>query len=69
MVTDDDYRQATHPAPVDSLKKAVQKAVQSATAVNYRQPSPENEEAVSPACANDTASGVPPRGVEPRFSD
>ena len=34
----------------------------------HQESSPENEEAVLPAFANDTASGVPPRGVEPRFS-
>jgi len=69
MVTDDDYRQAAHRATMNPLTKAVQKAVQSATAANYQQPSQEKETAVSPAFAKDTAVLIPPRGVEPRFSD
>jgi integrase len=69
MVTDEDYRRAAHPAPVDLLTEAVQKAVQSATAANCQQPSPEKEQAVLPAVADCTAVQVPPRGVEPRFSD
>jgi len=69
MVTDEDYRRAAHPAPVDPVTEAVQKAVQSATAVNCQQPSPEKEQAVLPAVADCTAVHIPPRGVEPRFSD
>ena len=34
----------------------------------HQESSPENEAAVSPANAKDTAVQVPPRGVEPRFS-
>ena len=74
MVTDADYaRASTEPAATasteDTVSKAVQKAVQSATVSNRQGPSPENEAAVSPAFAKDTAVHVPPRGVEPRFSD
>jgi hypothetical protein len=65
MVIDDDYRHAANAVAKDPLTKAVQ----SATAANCQQPSPENEPAVSPAIAKDTAVQIPPRGVEPRFSD
>ena len=33
----------------------------------HQESSPENEEAVLPAFANDTASGVPPRAVHAKF--
>jgi integrase len=69
MVTDDDYRRAARPSAMDPLTKAVQKAVQSVTAATPQEPSPEKESAVSPAFARDTTDKVPPRGVEPRFSD
>ncbi len=74
MVTDADYaRASTAPmveqATNDSVGKAVQKAVQSASVANRQSPSPENESAVYPADAKYTAVHVPPRGVEPRFSD
>ena len=70
MVTEADYARASVvPLVRDPIAEAVQKAVQSATAANRQQPSPEKEPAVSPAIARDTAVQVPPRGVEPRFSD
>ncbi len=58
MVIDDDYRHAANAEAKDPLTKAVQ----SATAANCQQPSPENEPAVSPAIAKDTAVQIPPRG-------
>ena len=70
MVTDDDYRQAAaSSAAVDPLSEAVQKAVQSAAVSGSQPSSPEKESAVSPAVADYTADQIPPRGVEPRFSD
>ena len=74
MVTDEDYARASAaPAPsptaTDPLSKAVQKAVQSATVTSNQQPSQEKETAVSPANTRYTAVQIPPRGVEPRFSD
>ena len=39
----------------------------SALVFAHQEPSAENEEAVSPACANDTASGVPPREIATNF--
>jgi integrase len=74
MVTDADYARVSaepsaKPASKDPIAEAVQKAVQSAATVNRQQPSLEKEPAVSPAFARDTAVQVPPRGVEPRFSD
>ncbi len=74
MVTDADYaRASTEPAAAttmkDPLSKAVQKAVQSAAIRSSQPMSPEKEKAVQPASANCTAVQVPPRGVEPRFSD
>ena len=70
MVTDADYARAcAEPTAKDSLSKAVQKAVQSAAVSTTQGPSAQNETAVSPANAKHTAVQVPPRGVEPRFSD
>jgi integrase len=74
MVTDADYaRAAADPAAEsaasNSLSEAVQKAVQSVAVLANQEPSPETETAVLPAIADCTAVQVPPRGVEPRFSD
>ena len=74
MVTDEDYRRASaetssESAAKDPLSQAVQKAVQSATVSGRQEPSPEKETAVLPAIADYTAVQIPPRGVEPRFSD
>ncbi len=70
MVTEADYARAVAASPVkDPIAEAVQKAVQSAVVTNGQEQSPEKESAVSPAIAKDTAVHVPPRGVEPRFSD
>ena len=67
--TDDDIRQAAFPAAADPLAEAVQKAVQSAAISGSQKTSPEKGSAASPAFAKYTADQVPPRGVEPRFSD
>ena len=61
MATDEDFDRAAGKATRSALITAAQTW------------SPENEPAVSPAIARDTAVlsdlKVPPRGVEPRFSD
>jgi hypothetical protein len=61
MATDEDFdRAAGFPAPFPAPS----------TLVGAHQASPpETRTAVSPAIAKDTAVSVPPRGVEPRFSD
>ena len=70
MVTEADYARAAAASPVkDPIAEAVQKAVQSAVVTNGQEQSPEKESAVSPAIADYAADSVPPRGVEPRFSD
>jgi integrase len=56
MVTDDDFDRAAG--------KAVQNPVHSDAVSGLQTPSDENETAVLPACANNTAVEVPPRGVE-----
>jgi integrase len=60
MVTDDDFDRAA--------EKAVQNPVHSGAVRGLQTPSDEKETAVLPACANNTAVQIPPRGVEPRFS-
>ena len=64
MVTDGDFERAAaasiHPA---------QNPAQSAAFSGLHGPSAETKPAVSPAFASDTAVSIPPRGVEPRFSD
>ncbi|MBM3956248.1 MAG: hypothetical protein FJ309_16875 [Planctomycetes bacterium] len=61
MLTDDDFaRAAVYPAHYPA---------QSASGGGLLEPSPETRTAISPAFARDTAVSVPPRGVEPRFSD
>jgi integrase len=74
QVTDADYARASavtasESAAKDAVSKTVQKAVQSATVGPLQRPPLRNESAASPAFAKDTAVQVPPRGVEPRFSD
>ena len=65
MVRGSEYERAT--------TEAVQIPVQSVAAPDRQEPALEKETAVSPAIAGDTAVlpglKVPPRGVEPRFSD
>jgi integrase len=67
--TDDDIRQAAFPTALDPLAEAVQTAVQSAAISGSQRSSLEKESAVLPAVADYTADQIPPRGVEPRFSD
>jgi integrase len=65
MVTPEDImRAASMPSSIPTPNPTPSTLV-----LAHQESPPENEEAVSPAFANDTASGVPPRGVEPRFSD
>jgi integrase len=65
MVTEEDYERATkNPATI-----AVHFSVQPDAVSGIPEPSPEKESAVSPAVADYTADQIPPRGVEPRFSD
>jgi integrase len=61
MVTENDYERAA--------EKALQNPVHSSAVTGRQGPSLEKETAVSPAFAKDTAVQIPPRGVEPRFSD
>jgi integrase len=69
MVTDEDFLRAANPLAAAPPTKAVQNPVQSGAVRDRQEPSPETEPAVQPAIANCTAVQVPPRGVEPRFSD
>jgi hypothetical protein len=61
MVTEDDYERAAN--------RALQNPVHSSAVGGLQRPSQEKETAVSLAFAKDTAVQIPPRGVEPRFSD
>jgi integrase len=74
MVTDEDYARASaartpSQTGTDPFSEAVQKAVQSAAITSIHEQSLETQAAVSPASASNTAARIPPRGVEPRFSD
>ena len=60
MVTEADYDRVTSGA----TEKAVQNPVHSDAVSDHQTPSLENESAVSPAFAKDTAVQIPPRGVE-----
>ena len=65
MVTPEDIlRAASMPSSIPTPE-----ATPSAIVFAHHESSPEKESAVSPAIARDTADKVPPRGVEPRFSD
>ncbi len=61
MATDEDFERAAGKATLIPTLSALIAAAQAL--------SPETRTAVSPAFARDTAVEVPPRGVEPRFSD
>ena len=61
MVTEDDYERAA--------EKALQNPVHSRAVTGRQSPSQESETAAPLACAGGAAVLVPPRGVEPRFSD
>jgi integrase len=70
MVTEAHYARAVAaPTVKDPIAEAVQKAVLPAGVTNGQRQSLEKESAVMPAIADYTAVQVPPRGVEPRFSD
>jgi hypothetical protein len=65
MVTDEDFlRAASRPSLIPTPDPTP-----SVRATAHQESSPEKESAVSLAFAGDTADSVPPRGVEPRFSD
>jgi integrase len=61
MATDEDFDRAAGKATLKATLSALISAAQALA--------PETRKAVSPATAKDTAVQVPPRGVEPRFSD
>jgi len=61
MATDEDFERAAGKATLIPTLSALVAAAQAL--------SPETRKAVSPAIAKDTAVQIPPRGVEPRFSD
>jgi integrase len=65
MVTDADYEKAASGQP----SYPAQNPAQSGAVWGRPEPSGQKEKAVSLAFAGDTADSVPPRGVEPRFSD
>ncbi len=64
-VAEDHYLQVTP----DHIRKATQIPTHGATAEGCKRLQAETETTVSPANAKDTVVQVPPRGVEPRFSD
>ncbi len=76
MVTDADYERAIQPRPAPSERPAsghpiypAQNPAQSDAVSDRQEPSGLEKEPVSLAFTGDTGSGIPPRGVEPRFSD
>ena len=65
MPIDADYLRATgRPSAIPTLNPTP-----STHATGRHESSPEMQTAVSPGIPEDTAVSVPPRGVEPRFSD
>ena len=68
-VAEDHYLMATDEDFDRAAGKATLKATLSALITAAQALSPETRKAVSPANAKDTAVQIPPRGVEPRFSD
>jgi integrase len=83
MVTDEDYRRATATGPGAAASEPpaaeqpasgppiypAQNPAQSDAVPSRQEPAGLEKELVSLAFAGDTSSLVPPRGVEPRFSD
>jgi len=64
-VAEDHYLQVTP----EHIRKATQIPTHGATAEGCKRLQAETETTVSPADAKDTVVQIPPRGVEPRFSD
>ncbi len=64
-VARDHYLQITS----DHCRRATQNATHQSVAIGCNALQPEMQTAVSPGTPEDTAVSVPPRGVEPRFSD
>ena len=76
MVTDADFERAASPRQNPSERPAsvpgiypAQNPAQSGADLERQEPTGQEKELVSLAFAGDTSSSVPPRGVEPRFSD
>jgi integrase len=76
MVTDADFdRASTAPPPLSERPNSVpgvypaQNPAQPAAVSGRQEPAGQEKEPVFPAFAGDTSSSIPPRGVEPRFSD
>jgi integrase len=76
MVTDADFKRAITPRPAPGEQSAsappiypAQNPAQSGADLERQEPAGLEKEPVSLAFAGDTGSLVPPRGVEPRFSD
>jgi len=76
MVTDADFERAASPPPSAGERPAsnqpiypAQNPAQSDDVSGRQEPSGQEKEPVSLAFAGDTSSSIPPRGVEPRFSD
>jgi integrase len=65
QVADDHYLQTTE----DHFQTALQKPTHAFDALGRKTAQQKTKTAVSPAFAKDTAAQIPPRGVEPRFSD
>jgi integrase len=68
-VAEDHYLMLTDEDFLEDAEDTVPKTVLPAGVTNGQEQSPEKETAVLPAFADCTAVQVPPRGVEPRFSD
>ena len=68
-VAEDHYLMATDEDFLRAAGKVTLMAPPALLVMSRHESSPESETAVSPAFAKDTAVQIPPRGVEPRFSD
>ena len=69
MIRDEDYARAAGVASTKDAPSAVQNPVQPVAVRHHHNPSPEKQFPLSPANSRDSDVKVPPRGVEPRFSD
>ena len=69
MITDDDYARAAGAASTKDISAAVQNPVQPGVITRHHGPSTEKQFPLSPANSRDSDVKIPPRGVEPRFSD
>ncbi len=69
MNLDEDYSKAAGVTPTKDAPSAVQNPVQPVAVRHHHNPSPEKQFPLSPANSRDSNVKVPPRGVEPLFSD